>query len=104
MYNFITKLKNILKEKGFQHQDRMGLHSEVLNNNKETEEIFLQRVSLLEGRKINVKDASNYDIVGKSVALMLDDLDGYDKDAKITIAYFSEKSPEDALKIILENI
>ena len=81
----------------------MGLHSEVLNDKKETEEMFVHRVSLLEGRKINVNNNNNYNIMGKAVVLMLGDLDGY-KDAHITIAYFPDKNPKDALKIILQNI
>ena len=55
LYNFITKLKNILRDNKFLHQDRMDLHSEVLNNNKETVETFIHRVNILEGREIDVK-------------------------------------------------
>jgi hypothetical protein len=38
-------------------------------------------------RCIDVKNPDNYDIVGRAVALMLGDLEGYNKDPKITIAF-----------------
>ena len=104
LYNYITKLKNVLRQNGFLHLDRMGLHSEVLNDNNESLETFLSRVQILENREIDVKNADNYDVVGRAVALMLGDLDGYNKDAKITIAYFDGDKATDALKCILDNI
>lgn len=104
IYNYLTKLKTILRHNGFAHTDRMGLHTEVLNNNDESVDIFLERVKQLEGKIINVKDPGNYDIVGKTVSLMLGDLDGYNKDAKITIAYFDNNKENDALECILKNI
>jgi hypothetical protein len=104
LYNYITKLKNTLRQNGFLHLDRMGLHSEVLNDNNESLETFLSRVQMLENREIDVKNADNYDVVGRAVALMLGDLDGYNKDVKITIAYFDDNRANDALKCILDNI
>ncbi len=104
LYNHITKLKTILKENGFNHQDRIDLHTEVLNDNNETEQIFLHRVSLLEKRKIDVKNKNNYKVIGRAIALMLGNLNGYKKDAHITIAFFPDKNPTDALKIVLENL
>jgi hypothetical protein len=71
LYNYLTKLKNILRQNGFQHQDRMGLHTEVLNDNTETDNDFLSRVKMLEGREIDIKNPDNYDIVGRAVGLML---------------------------------
>lgn len=104
LYNYLIKLKTILRNNGFTHTDRMGLHTEVLNNNDESVDIFLERVKQLEGKVINVKEPSNYDIVGKTVSLMIGDLDGYNKDAKITIAYFDNNKENDALECILKNI
>jgi len=103
LYNHITKLKNILRQNNFAHIDRMGLHVEVLNNNCETLEDFLSRVKTLEGKEINIKDLNNYDIIGNAVVLTIGELEGYKKDAKITIAYMPSKT-DDALKCIVENI
>jgi hypothetical protein len=104
LYNHITKLKAILRHNGFVHQDRMGLHSEVLNDGKETLETFLERVKMLEGREIDVKNPDNYDVVGRAVVLMLGDLDGYNKDAKITIAFFNDDKTLEAYKCIIHHI
>ncbi len=76
LYNYIIKLKEILCQNGFVHQDRMGLHSEVLNDSKETLETFLERVKMLEGREIDVKNPKNYSVIGNSII----DLNGYNKD------------------------
>lgn len=101
LYNFITKIKNYLRTNGYPHQDRMGLHSEVLNDNSESLETFLKRVDDLEGRKIDVKNFENYDVVGRAVVLLLGDLEEYNKDAKITIAYFGDvDKAEQAIKIV----
>lgn len=105
LYNFLNKLKNVLDQKGFKHEGyAIGLHTEVLNDASESIETFLSRVSSLEGRKYNVKDKNNYDVVGRAVVFLLGDLDGYDKDAKITIAFLPSKDPKEALKVIYENI
>jgi hypothetical protein len=53
LYNYLNKLKNILRHNGFTHQDRMNLHVEVLNDD------FLKRVNSLEGKMINVFDPIN---------------------------------------------
>jgi len=104
LFNFLTKLKTNLRLKGYHHQDRMGLHSEVLNTSDEPLELFLDRVKVLEGRKINIKDHNNYDIVGRAIGLMLGELEGYNKDAKITIAYLPEVDLNEVLKVIYEYI
>ncbi len=104
LYNHLSKLKNILRANGFPHQDRMGLHTEVLNNNESNVDTFLSRVASLEGRKYNIKDHNNYDVVGRAITFILGDLEGYEKDAKITIAFLPDKDPKDALKIIYQNL
>lgn len=104
LYNYITKLKNILLQNGFVHQDRMGLHTEVLNDDNETIETFLSRVKMLEGREINVKNADNYKVIGRVVALMIGGLEGYNKDAHITIAFFNNNKETGALKCIIDNL
>jgi hypothetical protein len=95
LYNFISKMKSFLRSIGITHQDRMGLHTEVLNDNSESLETFLSRVDNLEGREIDVYNFDNYDVVGRAVVLLLGDLDGYDKDAKITIAFLGETEKAD---------
>ena len=104
LFNFLTKLKTNLRSKGFHHQDRMGLHTEVLNSSDESLEVFLDRVKVLEGKKIDIKDHNNYDIVGRAICIMLGDLEGYNKDAKITIAYLPDVNLNDVLKVIYEYI
>jgi hypothetical protein len=104
LYNHINKLRIILGEKGFKHVGyAIDLHTEVLNNN-ESLQIFLSRVASLEGKEYDIKNKNNYDIVGRAVAFMLGDLDGYDKDAKITIAFLPDKDLKQALKVIYDNI
>ena len=105
LYNHINKLRIILGEKGFKHVGyAMDLHTEVLNNNNESLQIFLSRVASLEGKGYDIKNKNNYDIVGRAVAFMLGDLDGYDKDVKITIAFLPDKDLKQALKVIYDNI
>jgi hypothetical protein len=68
LYVHLMKLKEQLKLGGFDHNDRMGLHSEVLNNDNESLETFLSRVKSLEGREIDHKNPANYKVVGRAVA------------------------------------
>jgi hypothetical protein len=101
LYGFITKLKNYLRSCGFPHQDRMGLHSEVLNDDSESLDVFLNRVKFLEGKKIDVMNFENYDVIGRAVALLLGNLEGYNKDSKITIAFLNDvEIAEKALHVI----
>ena len=98
------ELKTNLRSKGYHHQDRMGLHSEVLNSSDESLDVFLDRVKILEGKKIDIKDHNNYDIVGRAIGIMLGDLEGYNKDAKITIAYLPDVNLNEVLKVIYQYI
>jgi len=104
LYNHLIKLKEILKQNGFDHQDRMDLHTEVLNDNKESTEEFIKRVNILEGKDIDIKNPENYDIIGRAIVLLLGDLEGYNKDAKITIAFIDNNKIKDAMKCLLDNI
>lgn len=106
LYNFINKLKDMLRGNGFPHADRMALHTEVLNDETEIENTkeFLTRVQSLEGRKVDVINPENYKIVGRSIALILGSLKGYKKQAKITIAFFDDDKTDDAFKFLIQNI
>jgi len=105
MYNYIKKLRSILELKGFKHEGHdMDLHTEVLNKNDRSEKTFLSRVALLEGRTFNINDQNNYDIVGRAVAFMVGDLEGYENDAKITIAFLPGKDLKLALQVIYDNL
>jgi hypothetical protein len=101
----LTKIKNLLDKKGFKHTGHnMGLHTEVLNDRTDSLETYLYRVAALEGRRYNIKDKNNYDIVGRAVVFLLGELEGYEKDAKITISFLSDDNRKEALKIIHDNI
>jgi hypothetical protein len=105
LYIHLTKLKEQLKLNGFDHQDRMDLHSEVLNNDKESLEIFLARVKSIEGQEINHMNPANYKVVGRAVVLILGKLEGYKYQSKITIAFFDDTiKTSGALKYIIENL
>lgn len=108
LYLFLINIKNYLQNNGFSHNDRMGLHVEVLNNKDEPLHLFLERVNVLEGREINVKNDNNYDVVGRALVLKLGNLEGYNKIAKITIAYFEEDGKAlkalDIVKDFIKNI
>jgi hypothetical protein len=104
LYNHIIKIKDILKQNRFNHQDRMDLHTEVLNDNTETYDDFIKRVNILEGREIDIKNPDNYDIIGRAIVLLLGELEGYNKDAKITIAFIDNDKIQDAMKCLLANI
>ena len=105
LYNHIIKLKNILRLNGFNHQDRMDLHVEVLNINTEPIEEFIKRVNLLEGQIVDINDPKIYSICGRSVALLLGNVEGYNGIAKITIIFIDDNDKiKAALKCILENI
>ena len=110
LHTHLTKLNNLLDQKGFKHGGHnMGLHTEVLNNKDESLETYLSRVAALEGRIFNIKDPNNYDIVGRAIVFLVGELEGYEKDAKITIAFLDEKKynredREKALQIIYDNI
>ena len=109
LHTHLTKLKNLLDRKGFKHGGHnMGLHTEVLNQ-RESLETYLSRVAALEGRIFNIKDPNNYDIIGRAIVFLVGELEGYEKDAKITIAFLDDKkyNQEDrkkALQIIYDNI
>ena len=104
LYNHIMRLKEILKKNGFDHQDRMDLHTEVLNDNTETYDDFIKRVNMLEGREFDVRNSENYDIIGRSIVFMLGDLEGYKKDLKITIAFIDNDKIKDAYKYVIDNL
>ena len=86
LYNHLMKLK------------------EILNDNTETIDDFIKRVNILEGREIDIKNPENYDIIGRAIVLLLGDLEGYNKDAKITIAFIDNDKIQDAMKCLLANI
>ena len=104
----LTKIINLLDKKGFKHTGQghnMGLHTEVLNDSTESLETYLHRVAALEGRRYNIKDKNNYDIVGRAIVFLLGELEGYEKDAKVTILFLPDGNRrEEALKIIHDNI
>lgn len=105
LYIHLTKLRNLLDRKGFKHRGYdIGLHTEVLNNRDETLETYLYRVAALEGRRYNIKDKNNYDVVGRAVVFLLGELEGYEKDAKVTISFLEDDNREEALKIIYDAI
>jgi hypothetical protein len=105
MYNHIKKLRSILESKGFKHEGYdIDLHTEVLNRNDKSVNTFLSRVALLEGRTFNINDQNNYDIVGRAVAFMVGDLEGYENDAKITIAFLPGKNLKAALQVIYDTL
>jgi len=105
LYIHLTKLRNLLDRKGFKHTGyNMGLHTEVLNNRDETLETYLYRVAALEGRRYNIKDKNNYDVVGRAVVFLLGELEGYEKDAKVTISFLEDDNREEALKLIYDAI
>jgi hypothetical protein len=105
LYIHLTKLRNLLDRKGFKHAGyNMGLHTEVLNNRDEPLETYLYRVAALEGRRYNIKDKNNYDVVGRAVVFLLGELEGYEKDAKVTISFLEDDNREEALKIIYDAI
>jgi hypothetical protein len=105
LYIHLTKLRNLLDRKGFKHTGyNMGLHTEVLNNRDESLETYLYRVAALEGRRYNIKDKNNYDVVGRAVVFLLGELEGYEKDAKVTISFLEDDNREEALKIIYDAI
>ena len=105
MYNYIKKLRSILESKGFNHEGHdMDLHTEVLNRNDRSVNTFISRVSMLEGRTFDINDKNNYDIVGRAIAFMVGDLEGYENDAKITIAFLPGKDLKAALQVIYDNL
>jgi len=105
MYNYIKKLRGILESKGFKHEGHnMDLHTEVLNRNDKSVNTFISRVAMLEGRIFDINDKNNYDIVGRAIAFMVGDLEGYDNDAKITIAFLPGKDLKVALQVIYDNL
>jgi hypothetical protein len=104
LYNYISNLKKILRDNGFNHDNRMDLHIEVLNNDTESVDDFLNRIKKLEGKLINIYEPNNYIIVGRAVGLKIAKLEGYNKEAKITIAFFDNDKQYDAILCILQNI
>jgi hypothetical protein len=95
LYRFLTELKSHLKSHGFDHVDRMPLHSEVLNNDRETVDDFISRVAKFEGKEIDVYNISNYGIIGGAVAIIYGRIPEYRFPIKTTIAYFGP----DAIKL-----
>ena len=105
LHTYLTKIQNLLDKKGLKHTGHnVGLHTEVLNDRKESLETYLSRVAALEGRRYNIKDKTNYDVVGRAVVFLLGELEGYEKDAKVTISFLPDDNREKALKIIYDNI
>jgi hypothetical protein len=104
LYNFINNLKKILRHNGFDHNDCLGLHIEVLNDDSESVEEFLNRIKTLEGKLIDIYNPNNYIIEGTDVGLKIGKLEGYNKETKITIAFFDNDKTHDALMCILNNI
>ena len=98
----LLKLRNELDKNLYKHNGHsIGLHTEVLNRNgNETLETFLSRIRLLEGRRFNIKDTNNYDIIGKAIVFLVGELEGYERDAHITISYLPYNDPKEALQII----
>jgi hypothetical protein len=98
----LLRMRNLLDKNGYNHDGHsIGLHTEVLNRNgNETLETFLVRVASLEGRRFNIKDINNYDIIGRAIVFLVGELDGYLRDAHITISYLPSKDPKEALQII----
>jgi len=98
----LLKLRNELDKNLYKHDGHsIGLHTEVLNRNgNETLETFLSRIALLEGRRFNIKDTNNYDIIGKAIVFLVGELEGYERDAHITISYLPNNDPKEALQII----
>jgi len=88
LYKYIKKYKLYLQENGFPHENRMDLHVEVLNNNFESEAEFLNRVTKLEGRDINVAESLKY--ANKYIYIDLGNLQGYHGVPHITVAYFGQ--------------
>ena len=83
----------------------MDLHVEVLNINTEPIEEFIKRVNLLEGQIVDINDPKIYSICGRSVALLLENVEGYNGIAKITIIFIDDNDKiKAALKCVLENI
>lgn len=105
LFNYLSKLKNTLRHNGFVHQDRMGLHVEILNDDTEGVDEFIKRVKSLEGKIINVSDPNNYSIEGQAIVLMLGKLEGYHKNAKINIMFVDDnENIDNAFICLLNNI
>lgn len=104
LYNHITKLKKILIHNGYVDSDRMGPHVEVLNDDSESLDEFIKRIKLLEGKTIDMYDPENYIIEGRAIALKIGNVEGYKKNAKITIAFFDNGKTHDAFLCLLKNI
>jgi hypothetical protein len=88
LYRFLMELKEFLKSRGLDHSDRMALHSEVLNDDRETEADFISRVAKFEGKQIDIYNISNYGIVGGAIAIIYGRIPEYRFPIKSTIAYF----------------
>ena len=65
----------------------------------ETEEDFIKRVRMLEGREYDIKNSENYDIIGRAIVFMLGDIEGYNK-AKETL--YTKEELEEAM-ILMAN-
>ena len=107
LYNHLMNLKKMLTENNFYHTDRIGLHSQVLNDTypREPVETFIERVKQLEGRPIEVSDKKNYSIIGGAVVLLIGQLPSYKKIPHVTIAYFKDpQMTQKALEFILSKL
>ena len=105
LYKYLHNLKKIIRENNYNHNDRMDLHIEVLNNENESIEEFLKRVNELEGKEINIADPRNYIVNNSSISLMIGRIENYKKIIKITIAFFESKfNIDDVYILLLKNI
>jgi len=59
---------------------------------------------MLEGREYDIKDSQNYDIIGRAIVFVLGDIDGYNKDLKITFAFLDNDKIQDAYRYIIDNL
>lgn len=105
LYNHLVKLQSILKTNNIEINERMALHSEVLNSDIESSDIFIDRVNMLESRTINVSDANNYSFMGRAIVLLLGELPGYRNKSHITIAFIPDDTKRKlAFDLILKNL
>lgn len=104
LYNYINKMKLILRHNNFNHHDIMNLHVEVLNDDTESDDIFLERVKMLECKSINVINPTNYKIEENDIILLLGELDGYLKNTKIIIGTFGNDIVSNAYLCLLNNL
>lgn len=96
LFKFIIFVKYVLLVNGFKHIDRMGLHTEVLNDRYTGDKSnFTKRIFQLENKQIIINDPKYYKTTEDgAIILKLDDtVFGYSTDVgyknpHITIAFF----------------